>query len=254
MEHIDGCIHTYEDCLKLIALAINRSVPTVQKRKNVGNIDLKDGCIFIYNEKESMIKRWTDKKQWAPSRVYGCFLYYKEMNGNLCKKTFSKNTNNGKFHIVFYSMKNVEIERNCCKNGISSIELLFREKLEINPKLSEITLDGSEPKYRQNKTTNILSDHKTHFNFIQKIEKENLLNYCFPDLTEKNESSEFSKVFKFDKKSIRKEKSIFCRVSKEPIMFCPSQTQIFFERTIPLNDGLIKQNNTNECKKNQNDK
>ncbi|KAJ1725736.1 hypothetical protein LPJ61_005621 [Coemansia biformis] len=37
------------------------------------------GCVFVWDETESGIRRWTDGKRWSPSRVNGCFLVYSEL-------------------------------------------------------------------------------------------------------------------------------------------------------------------------------
>ncbi|CAJ0641254.1 6655_t:CDS:2, partial [Entrophospora sp. SA101] len=34
---------------------------------------------YVYDEFESRIKRWTDGKQWSPSRIQGDFLVYHEL-------------------------------------------------------------------------------------------------------------------------------------------------------------------------------
>ncbi|CAG8552772.1 5753_t:CDS:2 [Funneliformis caledonium] len=37
------------------------------------------GSIYVYDERESGIKRWTDGKYWSPSRIVGDFLVYQEL-------------------------------------------------------------------------------------------------------------------------------------------------------------------------------
>src|SRR5271154_962735 len=37
---------------------------------------IKTGNIFVYNERSSGIRRWTDRLRWTPSRVSGRFLIY----------------------------------------------------------------------------------------------------------------------------------------------------------------------------------
>ena len=41
---------------------------------------IQSGNIFIYEEKESGIKRWTDGVAWSPSRILGNFLIYRELD------------------------------------------------------------------------------------------------------------------------------------------------------------------------------
>ncbi|KAJ2911132.1 Gluconate transport-inducing protein [Coemansia aciculifera] len=82
------------------------------------------GSIFVWDENESGIKRWTDGKRWSPSRVSGCFLVYNELEpktsssesataldpvpkpGGLVKKALSLfTTENSKLHLVCYYRK-----------------------------------------------------------------------------------------------------------------------------------------------------
>lgn len=38
------------------------------------------GNVFIYEERSSGIKRWTDGVHWSPSRIMGRFLVYRELS------------------------------------------------------------------------------------------------------------------------------------------------------------------------------
>ncbi|KAI9782799.1 MAG: hypothetical protein M1816_001709 [Peltula sp. TS41687] len=40
---------------------------------------IQSGCVFIYEENASGIKRWTDGVPWSPSRILGNFLVYREL-------------------------------------------------------------------------------------------------------------------------------------------------------------------------------
>ncbi|KAI5308211.1 hypothetical protein KEM55_006279, partial [Ascosphaera atra] len=41
---------------------------------------VRSGCVFIYEENSSGIKRWTDGVTWSPSRILGNFLVYRELD------------------------------------------------------------------------------------------------------------------------------------------------------------------------------
>ncbi|OBZ91595.1 Global transcription regulator FGP1 [Choanephora cucurbitarum] len=41
---------------------------------------VRSGSIFVFDETESGIKRWTDGRIWSPSRIMGNFLVYRELN------------------------------------------------------------------------------------------------------------------------------------------------------------------------------
>lgn len=41
---------------------------------------IQSGNTFIYEEKTTGIKRWTDGVIWSPSRILGNFLVYRELD------------------------------------------------------------------------------------------------------------------------------------------------------------------------------
>lgn len=87
------------------------------------------GSVFVWDEKEAGMKRWTDGRVWSASRVSGCFLTYRELearkkisvNGSamidgpatnqykpdgLIKQSFSITTSSGrKLHVISYFTK-----------------------------------------------------------------------------------------------------------------------------------------------------
>lgn len=44
-------------------------------------MDIRSGHIFVFEEHESGIKRWTDGIHWSPSRVSDAFILYRELDG-----------------------------------------------------------------------------------------------------------------------------------------------------------------------------
>ncbi|KAJ1029061.1 hypothetical protein NDA18_002689 [Ustilago nuda] len=84
------------------------------------------GSIFVWDEKEAGMRRWTDGKCWSASRVSGCFLTYRELEARkkpsssitggptsnlykaegLIKQSFSMTTTSGrKLHVISYCTK-----------------------------------------------------------------------------------------------------------------------------------------------------
>jgi len=84
------------------------------------------GSIFVWDEKEPGMRRWTDGKCWSASRVSGCFLTYRELEARkkpsssitggptsnlykaegLIKQSFSMTTTSGrKLHVISYYTK-----------------------------------------------------------------------------------------------------------------------------------------------------
>ena len=86
---------------------------------------IRSGSVFVWDERDAGMRRWTDGRCWSASRVSGCFLTYRELevrkrssadpNGprsnlyridGLIKQSFSMTTTSGrKLHIVSYYTK-----------------------------------------------------------------------------------------------------------------------------------------------------
>ncbi|TPX36946.1 hypothetical protein SmJEL517_g00975 [Synchytrium microbalum] len=83
------------------------------------------GSVFVWTEEPTGIRRWTEGKHWAPSRVYGHFLVYRQLeesrtkpssssnlsvlDGGLIKQTISVADRHGnRHHIVSYYTNDLE--------------------------------------------------------------------------------------------------------------------------------------------------
>ncbi|ORD93078.1 PAC2 [Enterospora canceri] len=225
----------------IIALAAENLIPSVHNRKDISCAKINKNRIYIYNEDDTKIRRWTDRRQWTPSRVYGCFLLYKEMNGALCKKTFSLATDLGKYHIVIYSSKNVEEMKLCCGEK-SSIGRLYEKYLKEFPVLKTRGLFNyastktTVPKYRQNRRKMVF-DAEECKETLQKLRHEDqMMKYCFPDKSDQKIST-FKNIFSFSSESNQNGTELRGDVT--------TKSAIMFDRTIPLNDGLINRKKDN---------
>ncbi|KDQ17404.1 hypothetical protein BOTBODRAFT_105739 [Botryobasidium botryosum FD-172 SS1] len=74
-----GWINTTEDALLILEAASRGLIPRVTRRL----VDrerrmITSGSVFVFDENESGIKRWTDGLLWSPSRILGNFLLYRE--------------------------------------------------------------------------------------------------------------------------------------------------------------------------------
>ncbi|KAJ2693087.1 Gluconate transport-inducing protein [Coemansia spiralis] len=126
-----GYIATTDDAL-LVFEACRLGVLQRRTRRlsNSERNSIAPGCVFVWDETESGIRRWTDGRRWSPSRVNGCFLVYGELESGssgsssssssdkpaishgdgpapavsgLAKKTLSLlTTESGKLHLVCY--------------------------------------------------------------------------------------------------------------------------------------------------------
>lgn len=115
-ESFMGCVHSEKECRILIDYAMNGYIGMIRRRINEKEkCSIRPGSIFIFNESESGIKRWTDKKQWSPSRLQGPFLVYKELNGPLYKKTYTLSFADSVYHLISYSYLQWEENGECCK-------------------------------------------------------------------------------------------------------------------------------------------
>ncbi|GAA5904140.1 hypothetical protein JCM5296_000342 [Sporobolomyces johnsonii] len=68
------------------------------------------GAVFVWEEEEAGIRRWTDHIKWSPSRVSGAFLTYSEVPSRgeetLIKQSFSSVDPSGtKMHLIAYTNK-----------------------------------------------------------------------------------------------------------------------------------------------------
>ncbi|KAJ2702120.1 Gluconate transport-inducing protein [Coemansia sp. IMI 203386] len=117
-----GYIDSTEDALLVfeacrLGILQRRSRRLVEsERKHV-----QSGSVFVWDETEAGIRRWTDGRRWSPSRVSGCFLIYTELepkpvlssstttatdipleNGLIKKALSLYTTNQNKLHLVCY--------------------------------------------------------------------------------------------------------------------------------------------------------
>ncbi|KAL7412631.1 Gti1/Pac2 family-domain-containing protein [Mrakia frigida] len=75
-----GIIESTGDALILFEAARRGLLPRITRRLLAKEqaVLIKSGSIFIFDERESGIKRWTDSLIWSPSRIQSNFLLYRE--------------------------------------------------------------------------------------------------------------------------------------------------------------------------------
>jgi len=82
MESYYGRLVTRTDALVLCEACAQGIVPRVKRRLALNEREsIRSGTIYIWDERESGLRRWTDGKSWSASRVSGPFLTYREMEG-----------------------------------------------------------------------------------------------------------------------------------------------------------------------------
>jgi len=77
-----GHVATTQDALLLFEACLQGHLSHVPRRPHdrERNTLIRSGCVFIYEENASGIKRWTDGVTWSPSRILGNFLVYRELD------------------------------------------------------------------------------------------------------------------------------------------------------------------------------
>ncbi|KAM7204262.1 Gti1/Pac2 family domain containing protein [Naviculisporaceae sp. PSN 640] len=81
-ETYHGHVKTTTDAIKLFEATRQGILPRVQRRlSEKERQQIRSGSVFVWDEREAGMRRWTDGKSWSASRVSGSFLTYREMEG-----------------------------------------------------------------------------------------------------------------------------------------------------------------------------
>ncbi|KAL2063885.1 hypothetical protein VTL71DRAFT_4379 [Oculimacula yallundae] len=82
MDTYYGHVRSPADAIKLFEACRLGILPRVQRRlSEKERQSIKSGSVFVWDEREAGMRRWTDGKSWSASRVSGSFLTYREMEG-----------------------------------------------------------------------------------------------------------------------------------------------------------------------------
>ncbi|KAL7319160.1 Global transcription regulator sge1 [Mucor circinelloides] len=80
-ETFHGYIETTQDSLLVFEACRRNILPKVSRRLQERERRMvRSGSVFVFDEKDSGIKRWTDGLVWSPSRILGNFLIYRELD------------------------------------------------------------------------------------------------------------------------------------------------------------------------------
>jgi Gti1/Pac2 family transcription factor len=76
-----GLVYDEEDIACVLHRAIEGKIPLCTRRpqEEEHHLIIKNGAVIIYEEHSSGMKRWTDGRNWSPSRTAGPFLVYREI-------------------------------------------------------------------------------------------------------------------------------------------------------------------------------
>ncbi|CAG8524105.1 14490_t:CDS:2 [Cetraspora pellucida] len=76
-----GYIETTQDTLLLFEACRRGNLVKISRRlQEKERKIITSGSVFVFDERESGIKRWTDGLLWSPSRILGNFLIYRELD------------------------------------------------------------------------------------------------------------------------------------------------------------------------------
>ncbi|ORY93361.1 Gti1/Pac2 family-domain-containing protein [Syncephalastrum racemosum] len=80
-ETFHGFIETTQDVLLVFEGCRRGLLPRICRRlQEKERRMIQSGSVFVFDERESGIKRWTDGRVWSPSRILGNFLIYRELD------------------------------------------------------------------------------------------------------------------------------------------------------------------------------
>ncbi|KAI0598392.1 Gti1/Pac2 family-domain-containing protein [Biscogniauxia sp. FL1348] len=97
METYHGFVRTPADAIKLFEACRLGLLPRVQRRlSEKERQSIRSGSVFVWDEREAGMRRWTDGKSWSASRVSGSFLTYREMEGKRGSGFGSARRSNGR--------------------------------------------------------------------------------------------------------------------------------------------------------------
>jgi Gti1/Pac2 family transcription factor len=89
METYHGLVRTPTDAIILFEACRLGLLPRVQRRlSEKERQSIRSGSVFVWDEREAGMRRWTDGKSWSASRVSGSFLTYREMEGKRGSSSF----------------------------------------------------------------------------------------------------------------------------------------------------------------------
>ena len=87
IETFYGLVENTLDALRIFQMCRDGRLNRVRRRLHERERRLiRSGSVFVFDEEESGIRRWTDGRLWSPSRILGNFLIYRELE----KKSTSK--------------------------------------------------------------------------------------------------------------------------------------------------------------------
>lgn len=93
METYHGYVKSPQDAILLFEACRMGFLSRIQRRlSEKERSSIRSGSVFVWDEREAGMRRWTDGKSWSASRVSGSFLTYRELESK--RKSNSRGSNN----------------------------------------------------------------------------------------------------------------------------------------------------------------
>src|SRR5256885_722914 len=93
METYFGYVKSPADAILLFEACRMGFLSRIQRRlSEKERSSIRSGSVFVWDEREAGMRRWTDGKSWSASRVSGSFLTYRELESK--RKSNSRGSNN----------------------------------------------------------------------------------------------------------------------------------------------------------------
>ncbi|CAG8479401.1 5792_t:CDS:2 [Ambispora gerdemannii] len=135
----NGFIETTQDTLLIFEACRRGILPKVSRRLQEKERKIvTSGSVFVFDERESGIKRWTDGLVWSPSRILGNFLIYRELDKR--QRTESDSGDSLHHHI---SAASTSIDKNRERALVGSLTNSYRfKKNGLIKKTMSIVVNG----------------------------------------------------------------------------------------------------------------
>lgn len=120
LETFYGFVDNTSDALRIFQLCRIGCLGRITRRLHEKERQLvRSGSIFVFDEHESGVKRWTDGRIWSPSRILGNFLVYRELEKRPNRK-FVSGSNSSLIE------PNVSISYNSYQGEIEELQYSFK--------------------------------------------------------------------------------------------------------------------------------
>ncbi|KAK9703880.1 Gluconate transport-inducing protein [Basidiobolus ranarum] len=111
METYYGVIESIQDALLIFEACRLGYLRRVQRRlSDKERQSLRSGSVYVWEEEEAGMRRWTDGRTWSPSRVHGSFLTYSELEG---KRKSVKLTDSPPMPSMTGNFMDLEVDNGC---------------------------------------------------------------------------------------------------------------------------------------------